>query len=181
MVYLSRIYTKKGDKGFTSLGDGQKRSKDDLRIEAIGCVDEANSFIGLARLDSNIKDFDDKLNRIQNDLFDVGADLCLPTGDGLRIQKSQVDYLEQSIDHYNENLEPLTSFILPAGQSASMHVARTMVRRAERSVVSLSHKESINPLVIEYMNRLSDLLFVLCRHINDNGKLDVLWIPGKNR
>lgn len=187
MVQLTRIYTKGGDKGKSSLGDGKRLLKSDLRFEAIGDVDEANSAIGIARLEVSTaqRNIDALLNKIQNDLFDVGADLCMPDleKEALRIADSQVLALEEAIDHYNMDLLPLNSFVLPGGTSfsAHLHLARTVVRRAERSVVALHSKTSINIEVIKYLNRLSDLLFVLARYANHKGEADVLWIPGANR
>lgn len=187
MVTLNRIYTRTGDKGETSLGDGSRRPKDDLRVEAYGTVDEANAVIGLARLHADERT-DALLARIQNDLFDLGADLCTPE-DGrraegaLRIVPAQVDALEAAIDRCNERLEPLKSFVLPAGApcAAHLHHARTVVRRAERLVVTLAGREQVNPDAVKYLNRLSDLLFVLSRLANDDGRADVLWQPGANR
>ena len=187
MVRLTRIYTKGGDRGETSLGDGSRRAKDDLRIEAFGTVDEANAVIGLARLHAD--DHSDRmLARIQNDLFDLGADLCRP-GDpsadegSLRIEEVQVKRLEDEIDAMNVALKPLDSFVLPGGRpiAAFLHQARTVVRRAERLVVALARSEPVNGAVIRYLNRLSDHLFVMARFTNDRGGKDVLWVPGQNR
>jgi cob(I)alamin adenosyltransferase len=187
MVRLTRIYTRGGDAGETSLGDGARVKKDDLRVEAFGTVDEANAAIGLARL-SAVGDIDGMLARIQNDLFDLGADLCTPedgrrAAGALRIQASQVARLEQEIDALNAALKPLDSFVLPGGTSAAahLHLARTVARRAERLVVALAAREAVNPEAVKYLNRLSDHLFVLSRHVNDKGAGDVLWIPGVNR
>jgi cob(I)alamin adenosyltransferase len=186
MVLLTRIYTKGGDKGKTSLGSGKRVSKASKRIHAIGDVDEANACIGLARLYAK-GELNDLLSHIQNDLFDVGADLCVPQEknekDKLRIHASQVDYLEKKIDMYNESLSPLTSFVLPAGSNLSsyLHFARTVVRRAERMVCSIAEEETLNPEVLHYLNRLSDLLFVLARVGNANEKGDILWVPGAHR
>lgn len=185
MVTLSRIYTKGGDAGETSLGDGTRVSKDHMRVEAYGTVDEANAAIGVARLHVDAV-LDAMLGRIQNDLFDVGADLCRPgePGDGrLRISDAQVERLEREIDQINAGLSPLSSFVLPGGSpsAAHLHVARTVARRAERLTVSLAARELVNPAAIRYLNRLSDLLFVLSRHANDRGTADVLWVPGANR
>jgi cob(I)alamin adenosyltransferase len=184
MVQLTRIYTKSGDKGKSSLGCGTRLPKSDLRFEAIGSVDEANASIGIARVQAN-GDLAPILYRIQNDLFDVGADLCMPdlSQSALRIVESQVIWLENQIDGFNESLSPLTSFILPGGAvlAASLHLARTIVRRAERVIVALSQETQLNLEVVKYMNRLSDLLFVLSRVANENGKNDVLWVPGANR
>ncbi len=184
MVQLTRIYTRGGDKGKTSLGDGARVFKSTLRMEAIGAVDEANSSIGVASVHAN--DVLAKiLYRIQNDLFDVGADLCLPdlAQPALRIVETQVLWLENQIDYFNESLNPLTSFILPGGTilAASLHLSRTIVRRAERVIVALSQETQLNLEVVKYMNRLSDLLFVLSRVANNNGQDDVLWVPGANR
>jgi cob(I)alamin adenosyltransferase len=187
MVTLTKIYTRGGDKGQTSLGDGRRVAKHDLRVEAYGTVDETNGVIGLARL--HIEGAADAmLSRIQNDLFDLGADLCTPeTGrkaeGALRIVESQVERLEKEIDAMNAELRPLTSFILPGGTPASayLHLARTVARRAERLMTRLGEAEPINPVTIRYINRVSDHLFVLARVLNDNGARDVLWVPGGNR
>ncbi len=189
MVTLSKIYTRGGDKGETSLGDGSRRAKHDLRVEAYGTVDEANATIGLVRLHlADAPELDRLMARVQNDLFDLGADLCTPEdgrrGEGaLRIEAGQVEALEAEIDRYNEPLESLKSFILPGGTPAAayFHLARTVTRRAERLVVALAEAEPVNEQAVKYLNRLSDLLFVLGRHANDGGKADVLWVPGKNR
>jgi len=189
MVILSRIYTKTGDDGSTGLGDGTRVAKDHARVEAYGTVDEANAFLGLVRIALGTDHpHQDLLQVIQNDLFDVGADLCVPLSvdspeSGLRIQKGQVDRLEKAIDDNNANLKALASFVLPGGTTASAHahVARTVVRRAERQVVALGRMESLNPQLLIYLNRLSDLLFVLSRAYNNNGTLDVLWVPGVSR
>lgn len=187
MVRLTRIYTKGGDKGETSLGDGARVPKNDARVAAFGTVDEANACVGLARLHT-AGDSDAMLMRIQNDLFDLGADLCTPeTPDPkyppLRIVEAQVERLEREIDAMNEKLAPLNSFVLPGGSSASahLHLARTVARRAEREIVALAAKETVNPAAVRYINRLSDHLFVLSRHLNADGAADVLWVPGKNR
>jgi cob(I)alamin adenosyltransferase len=185
MIYLSRIYTKSGDKGETGLGDGQRVSKDHPRVAAYGEVDELNAVIGVALTLAEVPE-PELLRSIQNDLFDVGADLCVPAPEGevpgkrLRVTAGQAENLEKAIDRHNENLEPLRSFILPGGTSAAahLHVARTVCRRAERSVVALMRAEQVNPHVLIYLNRLSDLLFVLARVANGNGKLDILWKPG---
>ena len=187
MVKLTKIYTRGGDKGETSLGDGERVPKHDLRVEAYGTVDEANATVGLARLHTS-GTVDAMLARIQNDLFDLGADLCTPEADNpkyppLRIVQAQVDRLEHEIDAMNEKMKPLDSFILPGGTPAAayLHLARTVSRRAERLITALAKNQKINPLAIAYINRLSDHLFVLARHVNDNGAKDVLWVPGKNR
>ena len=184
MVQLTRIYTKGGDKGKSSLGCGARLLKSDPRFEAIGSVDEANAAIGMASVQAT-DEIANVLYRIQNDLFDVGADLCMPdlTQPGLRIIESQVLWLENQIDTFNESLSPLNSFILPGGTvlAASLHLARTIVRRAERVIVALSQETQLNLEVVKYMNRLSDLLFVLSRVANANGQDDVLWVPGANR
>ncbi len=184
MVHLTRIYTRGGDKGETSLGSGARISKSDARIQAIGDVDEANAAIGWAK-EHTPKTLGALLYRIQNDLFDLGADLCVPEEKptALRIVASQVEFLEKEIDQFNQELEPLNSFILPGGSkgSAALHLARTIVRRAERSLVQLNQIQSLNPEAVKYLNRLSDLLFVLCRHVNDNGSKDILWVPGQSR
>jgi cob(I)alamin adenosyltransferase len=187
MVKLTRIYTRGGDQGETSLGDGVRVPKHALRVDAFGTVDEANSTIGLARLHTSGED-DAMLGRIQNDLFDLGADLCTPesgarSSGALRILAVQVERLEREIDALNADLAPLDSFILPGGSPAAayLHLARTVVRRAERLTVALAGQEPINPEAVKYLNRLSDLLFVLSRHVNDRGANDVLWRPGGNR
>jgi cob(I)alamin adenosyltransferase len=187
VVRLTRIYTKGGDKGETSLGDGARVPKNDARVAAFGTVDEANACVGLARLHTN-GEADAMLMRIQNDLFDLGADLCTPeTPDPkyppLRVVEAQVERLEREIDAMNENLAPLNSFVLPGGSAASahLHLARTVARRAEREIVTLAAKQTINPAAVRYINRLSDHLFVLSRHLNADGAADVLWVPGKNR
>jgi cob(I)alamin adenosyltransferase len=187
MVKLNRIYTRGGDKGKTSLGNGQRVAKHDLRVTAYGTVDEANAAIGAARLHTK-GGADKMLSRIQNDLFDLGADLCrpetpAPKGPVLRIIDAQVVRLEREIDHMNAGLAPLNSFILPGGTAgaAHLHLARTIVRRAERDMTQLADKEKINPVAIKYINRLSDHLFVLARVLNGNGKRDVLWQPGATR
>ncbi len=187
MVKLTRIYTRGGDRGETSLADGSRLPKHDLRIAAYGTVDEANAVIGVARLHT-AGDVDDMLMRIQNDLFDVGADLATPgenfdDAEALRTVASQTLRLEQEIDAMNADLEPLTSFILPGGAAAAayLHLARTVVRRAERVMIQAAETRAINPEAIKYCNRLSDHLFVLARKLNDNGRSDVLWVPGGNR
>jgi len=187
MVTLNRIYTKTGDKGETALGDGTRLSKHSLRIQAFGTVDETNAAIGLARLHTE-GDVDAMLARIQNDLFDLGADLCVPetakrTEGRLRIVDAQVERLEREIDSMNAELSPLTSFVLPGGTAAAayLHLARTVARRAERLMVELAGAEPINAVAIRYINRLSDHLFVASRYANDKGAKDVLWIPGNNR
>jgi len=193
MVQLTKIYTRGGDAGETSLGDGSRVAKHSLRVDAYGTVDEANATIGLARVEntraaSPDAGMDALLSRIQNDLFDLGADLCTPE-DGrraegaLRVVAAQVDRLETEIDRINDSLDPLSSFILPGGTplAAHLHLARTVTRRAERLVTELAESESINPDSVKYLNRLSDLLFVLSRAANNNGKDDVLWVPGANR
>jgi cob(I)alamin adenosyltransferase len=187
MVYLSRIYTKTGDKGETSLGDGSRVPKDHLRVAAYGTVDELNAVLGL--LGASVPDVVDWLADIQNDLFDVGADLCRPQasdetpGQHLRVGSHQVESLEKAIDRLNAGLPPLTSFVLPGGQAAAAwcHLARTVCRRAEREVITLAHDAPINPQVIIYLNRLSDLLFVMARVYNGNGQHDRLWVPGKTQ
>lgn len=187
MVRLTRIYTRGGDAGQTSLGDGSRVAKQSLRVEAYGTVDEANATIGLVRLQADA-DTDAMLSRIQNDLFDLGADLCTPedgqrSAGALRITAGQVERLEHEIDAMNEHLRPLDSFILPGGTPAAayLHLARTVTRRAERLVCALATEEPINPEVVKYLNRLSDHLFVLGRRVNDNGVRDVLWQPGATR
>ncbi|MES2471684.1 MAG: cob(I)yrinic acid a,c-diamide adenosyltransferase [Pseudomonadota bacterium] len=187
MVKLDKIYTKGGDSGQTGLSDGSRVSKASTRITAIGAVDEANSAIGVARLQAG-GNFDAMLTRIQNDLFDLGADLSAPE-DGrksearLRIAPAQVERLEREIDAMNESLSPLTSFVLPGGTAlaAHLHLARAIARRAEAAIVELASQEQINPAAQHYANRLSDHLFVMARAANDGGKGDVLWVPGANR
>ncbi len=190
MVLLSRIYTKTGDKGTTALGDGRRVAKDTLRIEAFGAVDELNAALGLAITGAGDGATSEILKRVQNDLFDVGADLCVPQRPGrgraggkrtvLRITPAHVQPLEETIDRLNAGLRPLRSFVLPGGTqgSAWLHLARTICRRAERCAVRLSRRETVNPQVIVYLNRLSDLLFVMARVANDGGRSDVLWAPG---
>ncbi len=187
MVTLNRIYTKTGDKGETALGDGTRLPKFALRIEAYGTVDEANAALGIARLHAE-GEADAMLARIQNDLFDLGADLCVPEtakrSEGrLRIAEAQVERLEREIDAMNAELAPLTSFVLPGGSAASayLHLARAIVRRAERAMVQLAGEEPVNPAAIRYANRLSDHLFVMSRYLNSKGAGDVLWTPGANR
>ena len=185
MVILNRIYTKTGDKGQTSLGDGNRVSKTSDRVEAYGTVDELNSFIGLT-ITYSFEELTKDLKRIQNDLFDIGADLCVPQKDNpesLRVVKSQVEWLEKSIDNMNEKLSPLESFVLPGGSklSSSLHVCRTICRRAERQSIKLDNQEKINTHIIIYLNRLSDWFFISSRIANNFGKQDVLWIPGANR
>ena len=193
MVQLTKIYTRGGDQGETSLGDGSRVAKHDARVEAYGTVDEANAVIGLVRVEiaragADEKDLDAALSRIQNDLFDLGADLCTPE-DGrraegaLRIGASQVERLETEIDKINERLAPLGSFILPGGSpiAAQLHLARTVARRAERCVTELAQSETVNMEAVKYLNRLSDLLFVMSRAANNDGADDVLWVPGANR
>lgn len=193
MVVLNRIYTRTGDQGSTALGSGERRPKFDLRVAAYGTVDETNAAIGLARLTARAESpvVDDMLLRIQNDLFDLGADLCTPdTGadlgyEPLRIVESQVERLESEIDQLNANLEPLRSFVLPAGTAtaAALHLARTISRRAERLIVELaaSDGERVGEPALKYINRLSDFLFVASRAVNNMAGGDVLWTPGKNR
>jgi len=196
MVILNKIYTKTGDDGTTALGSGTRRKKFDLRVSSYGTVDETNAAIGVARLYSKDHEIDAVLELIQNDLFDLGADLSVPEEthdensevariEPLRVIDTQVTALEGYIDQYNGELEPLRSFILSGGNAlaAHLHLARTISRRAERIIVELSQvdDETVNPQAIIYMNRLADLLFVLARHANDQGKADVLWVPGKNR
>lgn len=192
MVKLNKIYTRTGDKGTTALVSGPRRLKHDLRVEAYGTVDETNSAIGIVRLHTNgLEKLDAMLFRIQNDLFDLGADLATPDSgeplsyEPLRILESQVTRLENEIDELNATLEPLTSFVLPGGNAAAanLHLARTICRRAERLMVALSvtENEIVSPAAIKYANRLSDFLFVAARFANDTGKADILWVPGKNR
>jgi cob(I)alamin adenosyltransferase len=192
MVKLNKIYTRTGDDGTTALVTGPRRLKHDLRVDCYGTIDETNSIIGVARLHtSGMAELDGMLFRIQNDLFDLGADLATPdTGEKvewepLRIVQSQVDRLENEIDTLNAALDPLTSFVLPGGSPAAahLHVARTVSRRAERLMVDLSKMEDevVGAPALKYVNRLSDFLFVAARHANDGGKADILWVPGKNR
>lgn len=185
MVKLTKIYTRKGDGGETGLTGGKKVKKHHPRVAAFGTVDEANAVIGLARLHTPGQ-ADEALARIQNDLFDLGADLSTPgdvTGEVLRVTEDQVQWLEEQIDFLNADLESLTSFVLPGGSeaSAALHLARTVVRRAERLAFQLGESEDVNPEALRYLNRLSDYLFVLARAMNENGKGDVLWVPGKSR
>ncbi|MDX1704799.1 MAG: cob(I)yrinic acid a,c-diamide adenosyltransferase [Altererythrobacter ishigakiensis] len=191
MVKLNKIYTRTGDDGTTGLVDGSRVAKASARIEAIGKVDEANSAIGVAAAAVAGGELAAALYRVQNDLFDLGADLATPAEDGdfapsemvLRVTQGQVDWLEHAIDGLNENLEPLTSFVLPGGSEAAArtHVARAAVRSAERAVAALAAGEPTNPAAVAYINRLSDYLFVLARVLNDNGASDVNWVPGANR
>lgn len=190
MVVLNRIYTRTGDKGDTALGNGARVSKDDLRVAAYGTVDETNATIGLARLHAT-GEMDSALMRIQNDLFDLGADLCRPDRDKdaespyppLRMIAAQTERLESEIDAMNAALSPLRSFILPGGSAlaAHLHLCRTTSRRAEREAVTLSRVEDVNPAALHYLNRLSDWFFVAARVANENGAADVLWVPGANR
>ena len=190
MVVLNRIYTRTGDKGTTALGNGDRVAKYDPRVEAYGTADELNCFVGVARLEARAET-DEALSRIQNDLFDLGADLCRPdlASDAeaeyppLRMTQAQVDRLETEIDVMNAALEPLRSFILPGGSTlaAHLHVCRTVARRAERLAVLLAGEAEVNPAVVTYLNRLSDWFFVAARMANNGGKDDVLWIPGANR
>jgi len=190
MVVLNRIYTRTGDDGTTALGSGERRPKYDLRVTAYGTVDETNAAIGVARLHLKERsELDAMLGRIQNDLFDLGADLAVPKREGkaerLRLLSSQVERLEREIDALNAELAPLTSFVLPGGTpgAAHLHLARTICRRAERIMVELAAKpdEPVGEAAIQYMNRLSDFLFVASRAANENGAGDVLWVPGQNR
>lgn len=186
MVKLTKIYTRGGDKGMTSLTGGERRPKYDLRVEAYGTVDELNATMGMVRQHTK-GETDKMLERIQHDLFDLGADLSTPEepkkGKALRIVPSQVKRLEQEIDAMNAELKPLDSFVLPGGKAASanLHLARTICRRAERLVCELSGMEPVNDIALQYINRLSDHLFVMGRYLNDKGKKDVLWKPGVNR
>jgi cob(I)alamin adenosyltransferase len=191
MVVLNRIYTRTGDDGTTALGSGERRPKYDLRIAAYGTVDETNAAIGIARLHLGAeREVDGILNRVQNDLFDLGADLAVPDKpdakrERLRISDGQVTRLEADIDGLNAELRPLTSFVLPGGEAAAahLHFARTVCRRAERLVVELAavKGETVGAPAIRYLNRLSDLLFVAARYVNGRGQRDVLWVPGANR
>jgi cob(I)alamin adenosyltransferase len=193
MVVLNKIYTRTGDAGQTALGTGERVAKHSARIAAYGTVDETNAFIGLARIElaGAYSEVDAMLGRIQNDLFDLGADLTIPERDGaakrerLRVSDAQVQRLENEIDTLNADLQPLRSFVLPGGSSAAaaLHVARTVCRRAERLVVALATDptEPVSPPALKYINRLSDLLFVASRFVNEKGAKDVLWVPGQNR
>jgi cob(I)alamin adenosyltransferase len=192
MVKLNKIYTKTGDEGTTGLGTGKRVRKDDQRIAAYGTVDETNATIGVVRIHlAGHQGLDAKLERIQNDLFDLGADLCVPdTGEKpafepLRVTADQVQRLEDEIDEMNAELKPLKSFVLPGGSpaSAALHVARTVCRRAEREMVALAaiEGEPVSEAALKYVNRLSDFLFVAGRYVNDRGKSDILWVPGQNR
>ncbi|MCK6445461.1 MAG: cob(I)yrinic acid a,c-diamide adenosyltransferase [Planctomycetes bacterium] len=189
MVRLNRIYTKSGDDGTTSLGDGTRTQKHHLRIQSYGTVDETSSVIGLALVHGVEEPLAHRLRVIQNDLFDVGADLCVPgaAGEKLRLTGAYTQRLEQWIDDVNESLTPLNSFVLPGGRPAAawLHLARTVCRRAERLVTELAaldaEHDRVNPEVLRYLNRLSDLLFVFARAANDGGALDVLWKPGAGR
>ncbi|MEK1903747.1 MAG: cob(I)yrinic acid a,c-diamide adenosyltransferase [Rhizobium sp.] len=192
MVKLNKIYTRTGDDGTTALVSGRRRAKHDMRVEAYGTIDETNSAIGVARLHTaDLAELDAMLALIQNDLFDLGADLATPETaeppayEPLRIVESQVTRLEQDIDRLNAELQPLKSFVLPGGSAAAahLHLARTIARRAERLMVALARSdgEIVNAAALQYVNRLSDFLFVAARHANNGGKADVLWVPGKNR
>ncbi len=189
MVKLNKIYTRTGDDGTTGLVDGSRLPKHAVRMEAIGAVDEANSLLGWALLALGEFYYAAQLTRIQNDLFDLGADLATPGDDFapsemvLRIVSAQTEWLESEIDALNERQPPLTSFILPGGSEAAarVHLARTSARRAERTMTALAEVDAVNPAALAYINRLSDLLFVLARAINAAGDGDVLWVPGQNR
>lgn len=186
MIRIDRVITRGGDGGDTSLGDGSRVSKDHVRVEAYGAVDEANAAIGLLRLHTaGDTEADAMLARLQNDLFDVGADLCVPgeAGDRLRVTDAPSLRLEAEVAEMNRALPPLTSFVLPGGTPAAAHahLARTVLRRAERRVVALSHLETVNPAVVRLLNRASDHLFVLGRRLNAAGDGDVTWVPGANR
>lgn len=186
MVYLSRIYTRTGDRGTTALGNGKRVSKHTPRINAYGTVDELNSVLGMVLASRPPRSLAATLTIIQNDLFDLGADLCVPqkasekSGEALRLGSERVDHLELAIDRLNARLKPLCSFVLPGGTrvAAWLHLARTVCRRAERDVVGLSQSEPVNSQVIIYLNRLSDLLFVMARHANRDPGTEVLWVPG---
>jgi cob(I)alamin adenosyltransferase len=190
VVVLNKIYTRTGDGGETGLGDGTRVAKDDARVTAYGTADELNAFVGVARLEAS-GDMDAALARIQNDLFDLGADLCRPDMDSdedarhppLRVIAAQIDRLEGEIDAMNAGLQPLRSFVLPGGSAlaAHLHVCRTVARRAERLTVELAGSEAVNPAAVKFLNRLSDWFFVAARVANEDGKGDVLWVPGANR
>jgi cob(I)alamin adenosyltransferase len=189
VVVLNRIYTRTGDDGTSALATGERRPKSDLRFAAIGTIDEVNANVGMARLQRAAlgSDLDTMLAAIQNDLFDLGADLATPEKVGgrerLRIAASQVERMEREIDQLNARLQPLTSFVLPGGSpaAAALHLCRTVARRAERLMVDLAARETVNPEAVHYVNRLSDFFFVAARAMNDDGAADVLWVPGKNR
>jgi cob(I)alamin adenosyltransferase len=192
MVVLNRIYTRTGDDGTTALGNGERRKKYDLRIACYGTVDETNAAIGIVRLHtSHDAEIDAMLGRIQNDLFDLGADLCSPAkgkgpdGARLTVTEAQVTWLETEIDRLNAELKPLRSFVLPGGTPAAahLHVARTICRRAERLTAELADRpgEEVSAVALKYVNRLSDFLFVASRYVNQSGPGDVLWVPGQNR
>lgn len=188
MIKINKIYTRTGDDGMTGLVDGPRRFKHDLRVDAYGTIEEVNSTLGLCRLHSAQHAMDTIILRVQNDLFDLGSDLATPGSDddrpykALRVTQPQVDWLEEQIDAFNASIPPLSSFILPGGSplASYLHLARTISRRAERITVELAQQEPINPIALRYLNRLSDLLFVLCRAANNNGADDVLWEPGRN-
>ena len=190
MVVLNKIYTRTGDKGTTALGNGDRVAKHNARVEAYGTSDELNCFVGVARLEAK-DETDDALSRIQNDLFDLGADLCRPDMEKdadaeyppLRMVQAQIDRLEAEIDVMNADLEPLRSFVLPGGAAlaAHLHVCRTVARRAERLAVLAGEEETVNQIAVTYLNRLSDWFFVAARMANNAGKNDVLWVPGANR
>ena len=192
MVKLNKIYTRTGDAGTTGLVDGSRLPKHDVRMEAIGAVDEANSALGLAAAILGDNEHGQQLFRIQNDLFDLGADLATPATEDddfapsemvLRMVAAQTEWLEQAIDAANANLEPLTSFVLPGGSEASarLHLARAATRRAERAMTAMAEQLRTNPQALAYINRLSDYLFVLARTANDGGRSDIKWVPGANR
>ena len=188
MVKLDRIYTGGGDAGATSLGNGERVSKNNIRVQAYGTVDEVNAIVGMVQAYLNDQSLKSMLARIQNDLFDLGADLCTPQGKerktgALRMTDEQWQRLENEIDIVNDGLEPLTSFVLPGGSTvaAHLHLARTVVRRAERVVCELAEREEVSKAALRYLNRLSDFFFVLSRHCNDRGNSDVLWVPGGNQ
>ena len=185
---LDRIYTRSGDDGRTSLGDGARLPKFHARVAAYGSVDEANAAIGIALLHIDAAGMREALLRVQNDLFDLGADLCRPEREHrkvepLRMSEAQVTWAEQAIDAFNAGLAPLDSFVLPGGSAAAAHLhhARTVVRRAERYMTEIAYQEPVNPAALKYVNRLSDLLFVLARYVNDKGQADSLWQPGLHR
>lgn len=191
MVVLNKIYTKTGDAGTTALASGERRPKHDLRVEAYGTVDETNAVVGLVRLETarGHPELDAVLARIQNDLFDLGADLATPESDTppayppLRVTEAQVSAIEAAIDRFNADLSPLRSFVLPGGTAAAaqLHLARTVSRRAERLMTELAARETVGRPALVYMNRLSDFFFVAARWVNDKGAADVLWVPGQNR
>lgn len=186
MVTINRVYTRTGDDGTSALATGERRPKYDIRFEVIGTLDELNTHVGVARLSAMPAEVEGMLSAIQNDLFDLGADLATPEGargERLRVAASQVQRMEEEIDRLNTRVAPLTSFVLPGGSpaAAALHVCRAVARRAERAMVQLAAQEPLNPEAIHFINRLSDFFFVAARVANDDGRRDVLWVPGQNR